>query len=97
MPLSRALALTLSIKDSFALKVEKKPLSMGFKESLLNSRVTHAWIWSDWQIKLLVMEKDKTNANFFENINKKTNFDFKIWENDKGPFLPERKALKIVV
>lgn len=35
MPLSSALALTLSIKGSFALKVEKKPLSMGFKESLL--------------------------------------------------------------
>lgn len=47
---------------------------MGFKESLLNSRVTHAWIWSDWQIKLLVMEKDKTNANFFEKINEKNKF-----------------------
>lgn len=68
MPLSRALALTLSIKGSFALKVEKKkkPLSMGFKERVSeNSGVTRAQTWSDWQIKLLIMRKGKTNADFF--------------------------------
>lgn len=70
MPLSRALALTLSIKGSFALKVEKKqPLSMGFKECVSeNSGVTRAQTWSDWQIKLLIMGKGKTNADFFLNF-----------------------------
>lgn len=89
MPLSRALALTLSIKASFALKVEGKKKSLcgwALKSVFLKSR--------EWLVlRLLIMGKGKTNAEFF----------FKTLIGKKGIFTLKStkmalcKAFKMVV